>query len=211
MSGSKDRTAARYRAAVFFLLFGMFFPMLLPHGALEIPEDIEKLLSETLPGESSPARLAVVRTACGTVGQVRYFWGGKSHASGWDPRWGWPKRVTAPGNPTTGQLHLSGLDCSGLVSWAFASALDDPSAYDGVGEGVRAQYAKSIPTADPRPGDLAFFPDLSHVGIIMGRDSGGRLWVVHCSQSRGGVVATPFDVGFGFCAVPTVYSEKSPL
>ncbi len=41
-----------------------------------------------------------------------------------------------------------------------------------------------------RPGDLAFYPDLSHVGIVAGR--GGRgLLVLHCSYALGAWCAPP--------------------
>jgi len=99
------------------------------------------------------------------------------------------------------------LDCSGLTAWAAATALHDPSAYEVVGEGVRAQYALCAPTDSPRPGDLAFFPDLSHVGVVLGRDGAGELWVVHCSYSLGGVVVTPATVGFALYGTPGIFLE----
>lgn len=208
MRKRKTGTAARYRTAAFLLLAGFLLPLILPHGRMEVPEHVERILADTLKENTDPTRIAFVRTACALAGQVNYFWGGKSHALGWDKAWGWPRRVTAPGSGSTGRIRPYGLDCSGLVSWAAATALKDPDAYDRIGEGVRAQYALCLPTQEPRPGDLAFFPDLSHVGIVVGRDREGQLWVAHCSFSLGGVVVTPASFGFALFGTPFL-SEKS--
>lgn len=202
MKRKKYQTAARYRAAVILLVIGCLLPSVLPHGRMAIPSEVKALLRQTLQWERDPERKKFAAVACGLTGQVGYFWGGKSHMIGWDPTWGWPRRVTAPGNTTSGHIRKYGLDCSGLVSWAAVTAWEDAEAYEKIGEGVRAQYARSLPTEDPRPGDLAFFSDLSHVGIVLGRDRGGTLWVVHCSASRGGVVVTPATVGFTLYGTP---------
>lgn len=199
---NRDETAARRRAAAFLLAVGLLLSQVLYQRAVRVPPETEALLRETLAEERDPKRRALVRTACGLVGRVGYFWGGKSRASGWDLAWGYPRRVTAAGSDSTGHFRRYGLDCSGLVSWAAAAALGDPAAYDGVGEGVRAQYAACGETQLPQPGDLAFFPDLSHVGIVLGQDGGGALWVVHCSASLGGVVVTPASVGFTLFGTP---------
>lgn len=204
MRENKRKTAARIRAAVLLLLVGCLLPSSLPYGNMRIPAHVEGLLEETLTAGLDPDRIALVRTACSLTGRVNYFWGGKSHAIGWDAAWGWPRRVTSPGSKMTGHFRSYGLDCSGLVSWAAATALEDPTAYDAAGEGVRAQYAKSMPTEKPCPGDLAFFPDLSHVGIVVGRDKEEVLWIVHCSFSQGGVVVTPASFGFTLFGTPSI-------
>ncbi len=201
----KTKTAARVRAAAFLLMMGCLLPQLLPHGRPAVPDKVEILLAVTLRGETDPGRIAFVRTACTLVGQVGYFWGGKSRALGWDPLWGWPRRVTAAGSGTTGKIRPYGLDCSGLVSWAAAAASGDKAAYDGIGEGARAQYALCHPAEAPRPGDLAFFPDLSHVGIVLGEDQEGTVWVVHCSATLGGVVVTASSVGFTLYGSPPAF------
>jgi len=172
---------------------------------MKVPDYVEELLTETLTGETDPERIAFVRTACALTGQVDYFWGGKSHTLGWDGHWGWPRRVTAPGSSMTGRIRPYGLDCSGLVSWAAATACADPDVYNRVGEGAWSQYFHCTPTETPCPGDLAFFPDLSHVGIVLGRDREGTFWVVHCSASLGGVVVTPASVGFALYGVSDMF------
>ena len=206
MRKTKHRTAARLWAAVLLLLIGCLLPPRLPHGRMEVPGYVEKILGETLVGETDQARIKYVYTACGLTEQVGYFWGGKSHALGWDTAWGRPRRVVAPGSSTTGHIRPYGLDCSGFVSWAAATAWEDAAAYNEVGEGVRAQYALCTPVVFPRSGDLAFFADLSHVGIVLGRDKEGTLWVAHCSASMGGVVVTPASVGFSLYGCPALFS-----
>ncbi len=207
MKRKRSAAAARARTAVFLLLLGILLPGLIHQERLRVPREVEALLAETLAEETDPGRCAFVRTACGAVGRVGYFWGGKSHTLGWDPDWGWPRRVEAPGSPTTGHWRPWGLDCSGLVSWAAAAGLGDPQAYEAVGEGVRTQFALSRPTQAPRPGDLAFFPDLSHVGVVLGRDRAGMVWVVHCSATLGGVVVTPAAAGFSLYGVPALFAS----
>lgn len=203
----KCRTAARCRATVLLLIIGCLLPSVVPHGRMEVPGEVRALLNWTLREEQDPARRSLVYAACALTNQVGYFWGGKSRSIGWDRAWGWPRRVIAPGSDSTGHIRRYGLDCSGLVSWAAATAWNRPGAYDQIGEGVRAQYARCAPTNTPRPGDLAFFSDLSHVGIVLGRDREGVLWVIHCSASRGGVVVTPASVGFQCYGTPEALAK----
>lgn len=203
MRKRRDRKrAAQVWAAFFLLIMGCLLPVYVFPGRLEIPEKVETLLRQTLAEETDEERIAFVKTACGLVGQVPYFWGGKSHVPGWDPAWGRLRRVTAPGSENSGKIRRYGLDCSGFVCWAAVTAKGDAVFYDRIGEGVRAQYHRCQPVEAPRPGDLTFFPDLSHVGIVIGKDEYGCLWVVHCSASRKGVVVTPAAVGFSLYGVP---------
>lgn len=186
----------RRRAAVGLLLAGLVLPLLLRPRPAPLPE-------------------RVVEAALSQVGRVGYFWGGKSLALGPDPRWGLLTRVTSGGSDTTGQLLPFGLDCSGLVTWAAATAAGNPRAGAVIGEGVRAQYAhsKPIPWEKARPGDLLFFPDLSHVGIVVGWGTGGKLQVVHSSKTLGGVVLSEDAALIGFTAVgrPGIYKRFTAL
>ena len=54
---------------------------------------------------------------------------------------------------------------------------------------------------EAQPGDLAFFPDLSHVGIVLGPTEAGTLEIVHCSKTLGGVVRSPDGAGIGFALI----------
>lgn len=155
-----------------------------------------------LPQTLSPERKAVVKAACSLVGKVNYFWGGKSSAIGWDNNWGKMMRVTADGSSSTGTIRPFGLDCSGFVAWAFINA-----GISGVGEGTQGQNANSIHISwnNAQAGDLAFYNDLSHVGIIVGRDANGNILVIHCNSSANNVSLTTNN-GFGFCARPNVFN-----
>ena len=172
------------------------------------PDELKAILA-ALPEDLSPLRRAFVTQSVDLVGRVDYFWGGKPEHPGWDRRWGRTALVTSPGCADTGTRMPYGLDCSGLVSWAAVTAAGDMDAYAAVGDGVREQYALCAPICweDAQPGDLLFFPDLSHVGVVLGRDGAGELWVVHCSYSLGGVVVTPATVGFALYGTPGIFLE----
>ena len=143
---------------------------------LELLEDVYSVSGDTaalirnLPEDLSPEREAVVRTACSLVGKVNYFWGGKSLVFGWDAQWGELRQVTAAGSSTTGTYRPYGLDCSGFVDWVFFNQ-SGGSYIIGHGGGATMQhsYCTDISWADAQPGDLVFYPDNSHVGIVGGR------------------------------------------
>lgn len=168
-------------------------------GSLAITSaDVREVLT-ALPADLDQARRDTVQTALQLVGKVNYFWGGKSRAIGWDSRWGQLTKVWAAGNSTTGTYRPFGLDCSGFVDWTFNNS---QGYIIGHGGGARAQhtYCTNITQAEAQPGDLAFYPDDSHVGIIVGRNAAGKLLVCHCSSGRNNVVVTEFSAS-GFTAV----------
>ena len=164
---------------------------------LELLEDVYSVSGDTaallrdLPEDLSPEREAVVRTACSLVGKVNYFWGGKSLVLGWDSRWGELRQVTAAGSSTTGTYRPYGLDCSGFVDWVFYNQ-SDGSYVIGHGGGATMQhsYCTNISWADAQPGDLVFYPDNSHVGIVGGWDANGELLIIHCASGYNNVVIT---------------------
>ena len=162
-------------------------------------QDILKNLPDTLPAE----RKKVIKAACSLVGKVNYFWGGKSSAIGWDSEWGKLKTVSAEGSKTTGTKRPFGLDCSGFVTWSFINSGFNASS---IGHGTQGQIAKCsrISWSNAQAGDLAFYGDLSHVGIIAGKDTSGNILVIHCSSSNNNVVITT-NGGFGFAARPSCY------
>ena len=162
-------------------------------------QDILKNLPDTLPAE----RKKVIKAACSLVGKVNYFWGGKSSAIGWDSEWGKLKTVSAEGSKTTGTKRPFGLDCSGFVTWSFINSGYNASA---IGHGTKGQIAKCsrISWSSAQAGDLAFYADLSHVGIVAGKDAAGNILVIHCSSGGNNVVITT-NSGFGFAARPRCY------
>lgn len=164
-------------------------------------------LIRSLPEDLSPEREAVVRSACSLVGKVNYFWGGKSLVIGWDARWGELRQVTAAGSSTTGTYRPYGLDCSGFVDWVFYNQ-SGGSYVIGHGGGATMQhsYCTDISWADAQPGDLVFYPDNSHVGIVGGRDANGELLIIHCASGYNNVVITGKE-GFTSVGRPQYYGE----
>ena len=162
-------------------------------------QDILKNLPDTLSAE----RKKVIKAACSLVGKVNYFWGGKSSAIGWNSEWGKLKTVSAEGSKTTGTKRPFGLDCSGFVTWSFINSGFNASQ---IGHGTQGQIAKCsrISWSNAKAGDLAFYGDLSHVGIIAGKDTDGNILVIHSSSGRNNVVITT-NSGFGFAARPNCY------
>ena len=179
----------------------------------ELIEDVYSVSGDTaslirgLPEDLSPEREAVVRTACSLVGKVNYFWGGKSLVLGWDSRWGELRQVTAAGSSTTGTYRPYGLDCSGFVDWVFYNQ-SGGSYVIGHGGGATMQhsYCTNISWADAQPGDLVFYPDNSHVGIVGGRDANGELLIIHCASGYNNVVITGKE-GFTSVGRPQYYGE----
>ena len=179
---------------------------------LELIEDVYSVSGDTaallrdLPEGLSPEREAVVRTACSLVGKVNYFWGGKSLVIGWDARWGELRQVTAAGSSTTGTYRPYGTDCSGFVDWVFYNATGGGYII-GHGGGATAQhsYCTDISWADAQPGDLVFYPDNSHVGIVGGRDANGELLIIHCASGYNNVVITGKE-GFTSIGRPRYYT-----
>ena len=179
----------------------------IPMGSLTISQEDAIALLENLPDDLDPARKAVVETAVQLVGRVSYFWGGKSLTLGWDDRWGVPTEVTAAGSGSTGTIRPFGLDCSGFVDWTFYNATNG-SYYPGRGGGAATQhsYCTNISWSDAQPGDLVFYPDDSHVGIVGSRDADGNLLIVHCSGGANGVVITG-SAGFTSVARPDCFAD----
>ena len=179
----------------------------------ELVEDVYSVSGDTaallrdLPEGLSPEREAVVRTACSLVGKVNYFWGGKSLVIGWDVRWGELRQVTAAGSSTTGTYRPYGLDCSGFVDWVFYNATGGQYIIGhGGGATMQHSYCTNISWADAQPGDLVFYPDNSHVGIVGGKDANGELLIIHCASGYNNVVITGLE-GFTSIGQPQYYAE----
>ena len=170
------------------------------------PDEVAKIM-ESLPADLSEARKQVVLTAYQLLGKVHYYWGGKSLVIGWDSRWGMPMEVTAEGSSTTGTVRPFGLDCSGFVDWVFYNQ-SGGSYVIGHGGGATAQhsYCTPIDWSDAQPGDLVFYPEDSHVGIVCGFDSSGNIMIIHCASGYNNVVVTG-KAGFTTVARPEYYQE----
>ncbi len=176
-------------------------------GNLSVSQQDALELLRSLPADLSPERRAVVQQALTLVGKVNYFWGGKSLVLGWDSRWGLLREVTSAGSPTTGTYRPYGLDCSGFVDWVFYN-VSGGEYIIGHGGGAAAQhsYCTQIGWGEAQPGDLVFYPDDSHVGIVGCRDATGNLLIIHCTSGRNNVVITD-SYGFMTIGRPLYYGE----
>lgn len=176
-------------------------------GNMSISQQDALELLRALPSDLSPERRAVVQHALSLVGKVNYFWGGKSLVIGWDSRWGQLREVTSAGSPTTGTYRPFGLDCSGFADWVFYNASGGEYIL-GHGGGAAAQhrYCERISWGEAQPGDLVFYPDDSHIGIVGLRDVTGNLLIIHCASGRNNVVITDSS-GFMTVGRPLYYGE----
>ena len=167
-------------------------------------EQVQKILNQ-LPEDLSEERRPVILTAYQLLGKVNYFWGGKSLVLGWDSRWGTPKEVWAAGSPSTGTVRPYGLDCSGFVDWVFYN-MSGGTYVIGHGGGAHMQhtYCTPITWAEAIPGDLVFYPEDTHVGIVCGFDSDGNVQIIHCTSGANNVVVTGKS-GFTTIARPNYY------
>ena len=179
---------------IFLSLIGNYQPDGMPIGPVDISD-----IQGTLPDDLDPLRESIVLTAYQLLGKVTYFWGGKSLVLGWDSRWGTPTTVTASGSGSTGKVLPFGLDCSGFVDWVFYN-ISGGEYVLGHGGGAHAQhtYCDPISWDEALPGDLVFYPEDSHVGIVGGRDENGDLLIIHCAYSQNNVVITSAE---GFTAI----------
>lgn len=162
---------------------------------LSVSQEQARNVLRSLPTDLSPERRAAVETACQLVGKVNYFWGGKSYVIGWDSRWGTIQKVWAAGNSTTGTYRPFGLDCSGFIDWALRNAGLPSDGHWYINTNLTA-----VSQADALPGDIALYPDASHVGMVVGRNEAGKLLVCHCSSGQNNVVITEFAAS-GFTVV----------
>ena len=164
-----------------------------------------KELLQNLPEDLDPELRAVVETACSLVGKVNYFWGGNSLIQGWNSTWGQLRKVTADGSPTTDTYRPYGLDCSGFVDWVFYNASGGEYILShGGGARMQHNYCTDIDWEDAQPGDLVFYPDDTHVGIVGGMDEDGNLLVIHCSSNANGVIVSDIK-GFASAAEPSIF------
>lgn len=174
-------------------------------GDLGISQEDAAELLRRLPEDLSPERRAVVETACKLVGKLNYFWGGKSLVLGWDSRWGTIQKVWAAGSPSTGTYRPYGMDCSGFVDWVFYN-MSGGSYVIGHGGGARMQhsYCTPISWSQAQPGDLVFYPEDTHVGIVGGWDESGNIQIIHCASGQNNVVITG-KAGFTTIGRPDYY------
>ena len=67
-------------------------------------------------------------------------------------------------------------------------------------------YCSAISWDEALPGDLVFYPEDSHVGIVGGRDESGNLLIIHCASGYNNVVITGIE-GFTSIGRPVYFSD----
>jgi len=92
------------------------------------------------------------------------------------------------------------------VDWVFYNQ-SGGSYVIGHGGGATMQhsYCTDISWSDAQPGDLVFYPDNSHVGIVGGVDEDGNILIVHCASGHNNVVITGKE-GFTSIGRPRYYT-----
>ncbi len=172
---------------------------------------------ESVGDSVSEERVNVIAAAYSLIGEVGYFYGGKSTVIGTDESWGQAETVTAEGSTSTGTLRAYGLDCSGFVTWAVINGYQNTDMQEAIGDGTSEQWEKAniVSESDAQPGDLVFLagPELTgadnHVGIICGKTDAGDWIAVHCSSSKNGVtVGEAYSASFRYIRQPSFYPTQ---
>ena len=178
--------------------------------------DAKGFVRQSVGDDVSEERVNVITAAYSLVGEVGYFWGGKSTAIGKDANWGNAEKVDAAGSPSTGSTRAYGLDCSGFVTWSVINGYQNQGMQSSVGDGTSEQWlnANVVSEEDAQPGDLVFQsgPEAgsdNHVGIICGQTDAGDWIAVHCSSSKNGVtVGEPYGASFRYIRQPDFYPTE---
>lgn len=178
--------------------------------------DAKGFVRQSVGDDVSEERVNVITAAYSLVGEVGYFWGGKSTAIGKDANWGNAEKVDAAGSPSTGSTRTYGLDCSGFVTWSVINGYLNQGMQSSVGDGTSEQWlnANVVSEEDAQPGDLVFQsgPEAgsdNHVGIICGQTDAGDWIAVHCSSSKNGVtVGEAYGASFRYIRQPDFYPTE---
>ena len=184
-----------------------------------IVTDAKGFVRQSVGDDVSEERVNVITAAYSLVGEVGYFWGGKSTKIGEDPSWGTAEKVTASGSASSGTVRAYGLDCSGFVTWSVINGYLDQGMQESVGDGTSDQWEKAnvVSEQDAQPGDLVFQkgPEAgsdNHVGIICGKTDAGDWIAVHCSSSKNGVtVGEAYGASFRYIRQPSFYPTQEEV
>ncbi|MEG1810996.1 MAG: NlpC/P60 family protein [Clostridia bacterium] len=188
-------------------------PSAAPYEPL-IDEDIQAMLTRNTELGLSTLQDELVRTALSIVGDVHYFWGGKSNSIGRDPAWGELREVSSSGSESSGTMRPYGLDCSGYVTWCVIQLGYTPSEADMlVGNGTWNQWDKSkeLRWNQLAVGDIAFMNRYptdkgNHIGICVGFTEKGEPLFAHCALGFDNVVVTPAADVFRYARRPAIFN-----
>ena len=184
-----------------------------------IVTDAKGFVRQSVGDDVSEERVNVITAAYSLVGEVGYFWGGKSTKIGEDPSWGTAEKVSAAGSASTGTVRAYGLDCSGFVTWSVINGYLNQGMQSSVGDGTSDQWEKAnvVSEQDAQPGDLVFQkgPEAgsdNHVGIICGKTNACDWIAVHCSSGKNGVtVGEAYGASFRYIRQPSFYPTQAEV
>ena len=184
-----------------------------------IVTDAKGFVRQSVGDDVSEERVNVITAAYSLVGEVGYFWDGKSTKIGEDPSWGTAEKVSAAGSASTGTVRAYGLDCSGFVTWSVINGYLNQGMQSSVGDGTSDQWEKAnvVSEQDAQPGDLVFQkgPEAgsdNHVGIICGKTNAGDWIAVHCSSGKNGVtVGEAYGASFRYIRQPSFYPTQAEV
>ena len=184
-----------------------------------IVTDSRSFVRQSVGDGVSEDRVNVITAAYSLIGEIGYFWGGKSFCVGPDREWGTAQMVVSTGSSTTGTIRAYGLDCSGFVTWAVINGYKDPYMEYEIGDGTSSQWenANSVAESNAQPGDLVFqrgpeWGSDNHVGIICGQTDAGDWLAVHCSASVNGVsVGEAYSASFRYIRQPSFYPSRDDI
>lgn len=184
-----------------------------------IVTDAKGFVRQSVGDDVSEERVNVITAAYSLVGEVGYFWGGKSTQIGKDASWGSAAKVSATGSASSGTVRAYGLDCSGFVTWSVINGYLNQGMQSSVGDGTSEQWenANVVSEQDAQPGDLVFQngPEAgsnNHVGIICGKTDAGDWIAVHCSSSKNGVtVGEAYGASFRYIRQPSFYPTQAEV
>ena len=109
-------------------------------------EQIREYLTQ-LPDDLSPERKLLIETALNSVGKIPYYYGGKTGSPGYENN-----HFGSPISPDKKGRNLSGLDCSGWISWVYLTATGAPAAQGSTQSLANGGQAVSV--SQLKPGDI---------------------------------------------------------
>ena len=150
-------------------------------GAPMSDAELEALIG-SLDEDLSEERKNIVKWACTAVGKIPYHWDWRNYWTIDAEDWGTVVQPDYKGR------NLKGLDCSGLVLWAYNKAGFNPTICGWGSTGWTGTIAdsgqtKKISASQLQPGDIGMHGSYpyTHTGIYVGNDaSGNKMWV-HCT------------------------------
>ena len=105
-----------------------------------------------------------------------------------------------------GGASPSGFDCSGFTMYVYRQ-FGYSLPHTATGQWQSGLGTKVWSIGALQPGDLVFYPDDEHVGIVGGRDESGNLLIIHCAFSQNNVVITGLE-GFTSIGRPVYYNKS---